>query len=376
MATELIHSVKSRTSSNSEFQRTESETINSGSSSSYSSSSDVDSLKSSVVNSHVKSQKHAKSKERLLKKSVAEKDIAMSLNASENMRGETLPEDQRVYRFKVVRVFLRTATPLNRLTHFRGLLEENALRLSDRRQMSDIIPSVLAHEHQTLKQEISDKYLSVIFDGTTRLGEALVIIVRFINSKWEVKERLICFKSLAKSLTGEETARVLIDTVSRQYGVESDFVIACVRDRCSSNNVAVRTLKIIFPNLLDVGCFSHTLDLCGDKIKATNLHDFMLSWLCLFSHSPKAKLIWKEMVGVSIRSYCPTRWWSKLECMKQVLELYADVHKFLLIDEEFSSATRSKCLSFFRDPQKAALLKLELANVVDFAQPFVKATYN
>ena len=49
--------------------------------------------------------------------------------------------------------------------------------------MSDIIPSVLANEPQTLKQEIKDKYLSSIFDNTTRLGEALVVIVHFIDSK-------------------------------------------------------------------------------------------------------------------------------------------------------------------------------------------------
>lgn len=35
----------------------------------------------------------------------------------------------------------RTATPLNKLSHFRGLLEENAFRLTDRRQMADLVPN-------------------------------------------------------------------------------------------------------------------------------------------------------------------------------------------------------------------------------------------
>ena len=64
-----------------------------------------------------------------------------------------------------------------------------------------------------------------------------------------------------------------------------------MRDRASCNNVAVRFLKVIFPRLLDVGCFSHTLDLVGDKIRTPNLSDFMLS---LFSHSTKSKILWKE----------------------------------------------------------------------------------
>ena len=93
-------------------------------------------LKSSVVSNHVKSSKHKLGKERLARKEAAERDIATAFqtaNQELHPRGETLPEE-RIYRVKVVRVFLRTATPLNKLNHFRGLLEENALRLSDRRQ--------------------------------------------------------------------------------------------------------------------------------------------------------------------------------------------------------------------------------------------------
>ena len=78
-----------------------------------------------------------------------------------------MPEEQRVYRVKVVHVFLRTATPPNKLTHFRGLLEENAVRFSDRRLMADIVPFISSKEKEMIKQEIAGKYLCVIFDGMT-----------------------------------------------------------------------------------------------------------------------------------------------------------------------------------------------------------------
>ena len=47
------------------------------------------------------------------------------------MRGETLPVEQQVYHVKVVRMFLRTAVSLNKIQLFRGLLEENAYRLTE-----------------------------------------------------------------------------------------------------------------------------------------------------------------------------------------------------------------------------------------------------
>ena len=74
---------------------------------------------------------------------------------------------------------------------------------------------------------------------TTRLGEAFALIVRFVNNEWNVKERLVRMRFLAKSLSGEEIARVIIEKISREYSMKSELVIACMRDRASSNNVAV-----------------------------------------------------------------------------------------------------------------------------------------
>jgi len=131
--------------------------------------------------------KHKAGKERLAKKEATQRDIATSFqNSSQELhsRGETLPEEQHIFHVKVVRVFLRSAVPLSKLKFFRGLLEENGRCLSDRRQMADIVPFVFSQEQNLIKQEISGKYLSVIFDGTTRLGEAMAIVVRYVDSEW------------------------------------------------------------------------------------------------------------------------------------------------------------------------------------------------
>ena len=98
------------------------------------------------MRNYLRSNKHKMGKAR---KEATERDIAHAFKSAEmeqHPRCETLPEDQRVYRVRIVRVFLRTATPLNKLNDFRGLLEENALRLTDRRQMADIVPFVFTQE--------------------------------------------------------------------------------------------------------------------------------------------------------------------------------------------------------------------------------------
>ncbi len=46
--------------------------------------------------------------------------------------------------------------------HFRDLLEENALRLTDRSHMTKIVPFIHDEEISRIKQEIDGKFISVI----------------------------------------------------------------------------------------------------------------------------------------------------------------------------------------------------------------------
>ena len=81
-----------------------------------------------------------------------------------------------MYRIKVVRTFLKAGVPFNTLDIFRELPEETGYRLSDKRFMLDLIPFVLKEEEAS-KELIKGYVLGVIFDGTTRLGEALSFVL-------------------------------------------------------------------------------------------------------------------------------------------------------------------------------------------------------
>ena len=105
-----------------------------------------------------------------------------------------------------------------------------------------------------VKDEIKNKHVSVIFDGSTHTYEALVIVLRFVSDSFTVEQRLVRIQLLAKSLTGEEIARELIGVVSTSLGITSQFVVATMRDHASVNNVAISTMKIIYLDM-DV---SHT----------------------------------------------------------------------------------------------------------------------
>ena len=250
--------------------------------------------------------------------------------------------------------------PLAKLDHFRDLLEEHAYILSHRRGMCDLIPFVQSEEQQRIRAELQGKKISVIFDGTTHLGEALVVVVRFVDG-FVIKQRLVHFSTLAKALMGEEIARELISALSVEYGIMPDRLLAAMRDRASVNGIAMRTIKVVFPDMIDIGCYSHTIDFVGDKFRTPKLDTFIRLWVTLFAHSPRARLWWKNRTG---------------KAMTSVEQVGSYVASFLQANPEMLPVTNQKLLEMLQNPTVRPYVQMELAAVVDVGEAFVKATYN
>ena len=133
--------------------------------------------------------------------------------------GETLTESTQIFRVKVVSTSLRGGIPLNKLDIFRELFEETGYQLTDKRNMFDLIPYIQKRKVDAIIEEIKGKDISVCFDGTTRLGEALAIVLCYIDDGWKIKQRLVHLQIVVKSLTGEELARELIAVLSVQLPI-------------------------------------------------------------------------------------------------------------------------------------------------------------
>jgi len=107
--------------------------------------------------------------------------------------------------------------------------------------MSELIPFVLKEENSKIQSEISGQNVSVIFDGTSQLGEALFTVLRFVSSNWSIEQHLIKVQLLAKSLKGEEIALELKHTLTTEYGIGTNSLLTAMRDQVSFNGVAMKT---------------------------------------------------------------------------------------------------------------------------------------
>ena len=297
---------------------------------------EVVALKKSVIELHVSSQKHKRGKERLGTNVASEKSICESLKAYDvvvHPVGENLPDEVRVRRVKVVQTLLKAGIPLAKADCLRELLEEDSTTLTSASNLSQLLPFILheemAEEMAKLKSEVQGQPISIIFDGTTHVCEAMVIVLRFINDQWRIQQRVGSLKLLAKSMSGEEVAQQIVSVISQELGIPSSFVIAASRDRASVNDVAMRTVKVVYSSILDIGCFSHTLDHVGERLRTQQLDTFK-AWVSLFVHSPKTRLLWRTQTGLSPPLYSTTRWWSRYEVIKHrcMMHLEMCAHSF------------------------------------------------
>lgn len=334
--------------------------------------------KKSTVRNHVSSAKHHQSKAKRKAEGLRDqslKEVIQKRNIRDRPQGETLPLDQQVFRTKVVTVLLREGIPLHKVDGLRDLLESGNFRLCSSRHLAQLVPVVHEQEVTLLKSEIAGKPLGLIYDGTTRLAEALAILVRFMDG-WTIQQRLVRFDVVAKSVNAQQLASVLLQCLATTYGIKGEQVLACMRDGAAVNGAAMRHIQFYFPNMLDVTCFSHTISNVGQHFVCPELNRFIRDWVSLFSHSANARLLWKDRTGKGAPSYCVTRWWSKWEVINNVLRSFGDIRPFLDELSDSCKATAQELRQMLDDPQSCLDLKIQLAAVVDVGVHFVKATYH
>ena len=202
--------------------------------------------------------------------------------------GYGLPDSTRVYRVKVVTAMLKAGVPLSKVDLFRDLLEEHGYALTSSTNLRQLIPFIYQKELSRIKQKILNQPLSIIFDGTTHVCETFVVVLCYLIDDLELKQCVGWLKLLAKTMTGEEIVQQIIVLLSTEFGISSTLIVVAMHDRASVNDVAMRTIEVVYNELLDVGCFPHTMNHVGERMNTPILHDFCNAWIALFSRSPRS----------------------------------------------------------------------------------------
>ena len=279
---------------------------------------------------------------------------------------------------------MKAGITIGKIDMLRSLSEKNSYRLTGSSHLGQYVSMALKQEIERIKQELEipgqvsmTSDLSVIFDGSTRQGEAIALIVRIVDNNWNIIQRLVRIDVCPKSVNANELAQVLNQCLSVDYEVRANSFLAAMRDSASVKQAALDRITFIFPKMLNVVCFSHTLDNVGNHLVIPTLVEFGSLWIRMFRHSCKAKLLWKDLIGQTSRSYSETRQWSKWEVYHQLMVQFGDVTRFVeeAKDAKVCPQLPPQLQVILSEPQRPMNLKLELAATIDGGEHFVKATY-
>ena len=259
-------------------------------------------------------------------------------NPSETMA--SMSPDELTYRFNVVETFLAAGLPPSKIDELKGLFRES-VPCDERMRL--FVPKVEAFEFERLKRELKGQKVTVIFDGTTRLGEAIAVLLRWCPDDFSgIQMRLVTLGTTEKHMDGPELGAFILNVLTTSLGLNGADVVGGARDSCSTNGVAMRNLKVVLLSLQDFLCVSHTLSKLGEHISLPTLNKFMTHWLGLVQHHPSAKRLWKEMTGgEAMEGYSTICWCSRKVVQNELaVKLGTHVDGFVdkLIDREIGDA--------------------------------------
>lgn len=138
------------------------------------------------------------------------------------------------------------------------------MTLTSLSNMRELITFILEEEYKSIAKELLGKDVSIIFHETTRDGKALAMLSHYV-CEWEVKMRLVRFQLVKSSVNGDELARIIIEVLHLKLDVLQNNLVAAMRDHAPVNSKALRTVSILYPDMMKTGCISNFLDRVGTK---------------------------------------------------------------------------------------------------------------
>eukprot|EP00967_Tisochrysis_lutea_P144069 scaffold268518_cov32-Tisochrysis_lutea.AAC.1 len=133
---------------------------------------------------HIKSGKHKKNvasyMERERKKSEVTDFITDYFVSHPEEMGSCMAPETLHFRWFVVEAFLHGGIPLTKVDELRKVFELAGHPLTDSSHLKEFIPKILHREVAQVKEELDGLHFTISFDGTTRLGEAVNLVARFV----------------------------------------------------------------------------------------------------------------------------------------------------------------------------------------------------
>lgn len=113
------------------------------------------------------------------------------------------------------------------------------------------VPTILTHMEEESRELFGKAQpFSIIFDGTSRNGECLVIIYRVVDAvTLEIKQRLFCLRTEAQSLNSEALSTIIKEELQDQLNIRfatSGRLVCAIHDSAAVNKASIDKLVCLY----------------------------------------------------------------------------------------------------------------------------------
>ena len=219
------------------------------------------------------------------------------------------------------------------------LLERSGISLTDRSHLNSYIPQILTVERDKIAEEIRGRFITVMFDGTTRSGEAVNTMYRYCLPDFsKIEQRLVDFTTVKQHFSGQRLGQYLNHIISTGPAKMPPMqVVGAARDSVATNGAGLAIILPLFEAMLDVKCYAHLIQNVGPKFDFKNAESFVTAWSAL-QKLPVIRSMWNELAGTNMKGFSTIRWWSRHELFTDLARHFDRLPSFVvkLTAEAFS----------------------------------------
>lgn len=330
------------------------------------------------INAHKKTAKHKSNVIKHNAKSSGDFEIMSGLSqwcaANPDHKGTNVKIETQLWRYRLTESFMAAGIEPSKINRMRTVLQRGNEVSTDCSHLMSMVPKVEADEFERIHNELLNQVVSAIFDGETRVGEAMALILRFCTADFRLHQVLVAFVTAEKHMNAQEMTNLFMQLLLTRLQLPIKKVVCFSRDSASVNGAAVRQLRQTFGLASDILCICHTLNHLGDHFELSTLDEFLTAFIKLVYSSAQAKELWRRTIGEGVKGYSNVRWWCKAEIAMQIARHFGQLKSFLdaLVRLKIGDATTNTMTRIYTENNLT--LMLEFAAMLDMVD-VVSTTY-
>lgn len=196
----------------------------------------------------------------------------------------------------ITSTFIANGLSINKIDKFNNLFKELGVNLPSASNLYIYLYEHLKIHKNESRYKVQNKKISIFFDSSQLNQQYILCIIGRFIEKDKIVQKCLGVVVNNDHYNSRTLGGDIIDVTSK-IDINKSDVVAFIRDSVTLNNVAVSMLNSYYTNSVDIKCYCHIMNNCGDCLRFELLESFLSNWNVAVSHIIEISSLWKTLTG-------------------------------------------------------------------------------